>query len=46
MVLFKSRDQFLITPAIGLLREYGWYYLNISWLWFGLNMKLFKIEGR
>lgn len=40
MILFKSPDQFIITPAIGLVKENGGIYFNISWLWFGLSFRV------
>lgn len=46
MVVFRSKDQFMLTPAIGFLKEYGWIYVNVSWLWYGVNVKLFQINGK
>lgn len=43
MVLFKSKDQVLITPAIGFVRDGQSIYINISWLWFGIVFRLFDI---
>lgn len=44
MILFKSSGQFMLTPAIGFVRDGYSVYFNISWLSFGLNIRLYSIS--
>lgn len=44
MILFKSKDQFLLLPAIGFVRDGDAVMLNISWMMFGVVFYIFYIE--
>lgn len=46
MILFKSKGQFLLLPAIGFVRDGDTVAFNISWLMFGLAVTLFEIKTR
>ena len=43
MTLFKSKDQFMVTPGLGFVRDGQSIYLNLSWLWFGVVFRLFDV---
>lgn len=46
IILFYSSQQFILLPAIGFLKENGSMYFNLSWLIFGLNIRLWDCKDK
>lgn len=43
MTIFSSKDQFIIFPAFGFVRDAGEICFSIGFLWYGISFKLFRI---
>ena len=42
MVIFRSKDTFLLVPAVGFVRDGGIMRLTVAFLCYGISFRLFE----
>lgn len=43
MIVFIDRTQFFLIPALGFVRDAGNICFVVTFMWFGISFKLFRI---